>query len=276
MERVGSYLQSRKIMIQESTRVISRDPEKYSKMILGVLAMPLVVRGAGPVREAYFFMRHIDDVLDGDFSNLNQNSLEYVENIRRGIAERNLKANPICLLAERPLQVLEKRKKEGDTPRQDFLDGIDGMIRDYIRMQTREPLSDEDYRQNYIDSFSPHHNIALIGVRSNLRSKDMKIFSYCQGLAYGIQDFDTDWQRGLINIPAEVLSVSGITVSDSCSEVRSNSIVRDWVESETGRSRVDLNSFLDNLNSLPGEKQAKTFFNSLSRKVTRILEEPSF
>lgn len=276
MERVDGYIQSRRIMIQESARVISRGPEKYSKMILGIWMMPLLIRDTGVVRESYFFMRHIDDVLDGDFPNLNQNPLEYVENIRMGLIEKNLEVSPICILAERSLQVLEKRKKEGDVPRQDFLDGIEGMMGDYKRMQVRELLKGEDYRQNYINSFGPHHNIALVGVRSNLRSKDIETFSYCQGLAYGLQDFDTDWQRGLINIPGEVLGIVGITVNDSHSEVRSNYIVRDWIESEVGQSRVDLNSFLKKLNNLPGEKQAKIFCNSLSRKVVRILENPTF
>jgi len=275
MEKLNDYLEARKVVLQESMRVVGRDPKKYSKMVLGLWLMPLVIRGTEVAKDAYFFMRHIDDALDGDLD-LKQNPLIYIEDIRKGVVNRNKSDNPVCILAERSLKILEKRKKEGDNPKKDFLDGIDGMVKDYKRMQTREVLLGNDLRQNHISSFGPHHNISLVGIGSNLRSKDIETFSYCQGLAYGIQDFDTDWQRGLVNIPREILGMSRLTGEHRSEEIKSNSIVREWVNFESSKSRVNLEYFLENINDLPYEKSAKLLLNSLSKKVAKILKDPTF
>jgi hypothetical protein len=275
MEKLNDYFKARKVVVKESVRLVGRDSKKYTKMVVGLWLMPLIIRGTEMAKDAYFFMRHVDDALDGDLY-LREDPLMYVEDIRKGVINKDQSNNPVCVLAERSLKILKKRQKIGDDPKKDFLDGIDGMVRDHKRMQTREVLLGDDFKQNYINSFSPHHNISLIGVESSLRSRDIEIFSYCQGLAYGIQDFDTDWQRGLVNIPREILEMSGMTVEHPLGEIKFNPVVKEWVDFESSRSRVSLGNFLEEVNSLNGEKEAKILINSLSRKVVNILENPIF
>jgi hypothetical protein len=275
MERFEEYYKARTVVVSESVRVARRSPKKYLKMVLGIWSMPLIIKGTTVMKDAYFFMRHVDDVLDGDLV-LKEDPLDYVRDIRSDVAGECQSKNPICILARRSVEILDKRKKNGDSPRQDFLDGIDGMIGDYRRMNEREVLSGSDFRRAYIDSFGPHHNISMIMVGSDLRRKDIETFSYCQGLAYGLQDFDTDWERGLINIPKEVLKVSGLTVNHPISDIRSSPIVRDWVYSESEVSRANLADFLNDLNEMSNEKPAKLFLNSLSNRVVKILEKPIF
>jgi phytoene/squalene synthetase len=274
LERSIDYYQTRVLMIEESIRLIKTDPEKHTGKVLGLWMMPLLIRGTGIAKEAYFFMRHIDDVVDGDL--LVENPLSYVEEIRKDVFNDNQNQRyPIEKLAFRSLKVLNQRKKNGDNPKQDFLDGIDVAIRDHKRAEKKEILTADELSSYYIKSFDPHFNIMLTAVGSNLRSRDVETFSYCQYFAYGVQDFETDWQRGLINIPKETLKLAGLTVENSSKEIRSNLIVKQWVDFESHRNRIDLSNFLEDINNLPNEKSAQLLFNSLSKRVIRILDDPN-
>lgn len=275
LERSIDYYQTRVLMIEESIRLIKTDSGKHTGKVLGLWMMPLLIRGTEIAKEAYFFMRHIDDVVDRDL--LVENPLSYVEEIRKDVFDDNQNQKyPIEKLAFRSLKVLNQRKKNDDNPKQDFLNGIDVAIRDYKRAENKEILTADELSNYYIESFDPHFNIMLTAVGSNLRSRDVETFSYCQYFAYGVQDFETDWQRGLINIPKETLKLSGLTVQNKPDEVKSNSIIKEWVDFESHKNRVDLGNFLEGINDLPSEKSAQLLLNSLSKRVIRILEEPSF
>lgn len=272
IEEISDYFKARQITIEESARLVKRDSEKYTKMVLGLWTVPLAIPGSGIVKDAYFFMRHIDDVMDGDLK-VNDDSLHYVENIRRDIlSENENKKYPIERLAFRSMKILDERKKDDDNPKKDFLDGIDGMIRDYKRVEEKKVLTIDELKNNYIKAFGPHHNISLTAVGSKLRSDNIKTFSYCQGYTYGIQDWSTDWQRGAINIPKEVLNQAGLLVNSDITEVKSSQIIKEWIGDESSKSRVDLDIFFKNISGLEGEKSANLLFNWLGKRVVRILD----
>jgi len=208
---------------------------------------------------------------------IKEDPLQYVEKIRSDLV--NGVENRYCLvesLAYKSIRGLEKRRKEGDSPKKDFITGIDSMVRDYLRMSNKEVLEERDLKEYATNSFSPYNNIFLTSIGSNLRANDVKIFSYCQYFAYGVQDFDIDWQRGLVNIPREVLNSARLTIENSSAEVRSNLIVKDWVVSEVKQNRVDLKDFLGEIAETPNEKSANFLLNSLSKRVFNILDCPIF
>ncbi len=272
LEKLSDYCETRKFMIEESIRLIDVDSQKHAGKVVGLWLMPLLIRGTGVVKDAYFFMRYIDDVLDGDLI-IKENPLTSVENIRGDVLNENESEEyPVEKLAFRSLRILNQKRKENDDPKKEFLDGIDGMMRDYKRVEKKEVLTTNELRENYVKSFGPHHNISLMAIGSNLRSAGIESFSYCQGFSYGIQDLSTDWQRGLINIPRDVLTQSNLWVDSSVSEVKSSRIVKEWIGDESSKSRVDLNLFLKNISSLESEKSANLLFKMLSKRVEKILE----
>lgn len=277
MEKLNDYFQIRKFELNESFRLIKEDSSKHFNKVIGLWLMPLIIRGSGVAKDAYFFMRHVDDVIDGDLE-LEREPLDYVKEIGSDISEGFNNPNyPVESLAFRSLEILEKRKKREDNPKQFFLDGIDVAIRDFGRAKGREALVKVNDMENYyINSFAPHFNIMLTAIGSDLRGNDVGTFSYCQGFAYGVQDFNIDWQRGLINVPGEVLDLAGLTTDHPLREVKSNLIIKDWIISESARNRVDLASFLEKINDFSEERPAKFLFNSLSKRVTNILEGSIF
>lgn len=272
LERLTDYYQSQKIAINESTRLIDRSPEKYSKLVIGLWAMPLFIKGFGIVKDSYFVMRHIDDVIDGDLK-IRGDTMDYVNGIRKTILnDSNGEKSPIEKLALNSLKSLSRRKKEGDNPKQDFLDGIDWMVFDYNRILNKEVFKYNDLKENHIKSFSPYANILLTAIKSNLRADDIKTFLYCQALAYSIQDLSTDFGRGLINIPEEILSQSNLGVDADVSDIISSPIIKEWIGEESFVSRKELNVFLEEINLKKNEKTANFLLNLLSKRLKRVFD----
>jgi hypothetical protein len=272
IEEFSDYCKARQVTFEESARLVKRDSGKYTKMVLGLWTMPLVIPGSEDIKDPYFFMRHIDDVMDGDLK-VNGDALTYVENIREDILNGSeSKKYPIERLAFRSMKILNEKKREGDNPKKDFLDGIDGMIRDHKRGKEKGVLTIDGLRENYVKAFGPHHNISLTAVGSKLRSDNIKTFSYCQGYSYGIRDWSGDWEKGLINIPGEVLNQASLWVNSDIVEVKSSQIIKEWIGDESSKSRIDLNNFFKDISGLEGEKSANLLFNSLGKRVVRILD----
>lgn len=271
LEKISDYYQTRKIISGESNRLIERDPQKYRKMVTAICLAPMI-RGGGVIKDAYFFMRHIDDVLDGDLI-LDQNPLNYVKSIRNDVLKGNQNQEyPIEKLAFRALEKLNKIKKK-DNPRSKFLDGIDGMMDDHKRMVNKLVLNSIQLRESFIKTFGPHYDIALMAIRSNLvGSLGVNNFYNCQGFAYGIRDLEIDWTRGLINIPKEVLEASNLKVSDAVVEVLENTIVKEWISDESAKNRTDLNSFYGELSQFNDERMANLIIRGLGKNVMGILE----
>lgn len=265
MEKIRSF--------QESVDLIRRDPKKHLGKVLGLWAMPLMFRGGGIIRDSYFFMRHVDDVLDGDDTTI-KNPGEYVEKIRKdlvdGIPDKSF---PIETLAFKSIYRLErKRTEESDDPKRFFLEGIEGMLIDFDRVKNRQVVNARSLRQGFIDSFGPHFDISLMAVGSRLRSGDIETFLYAQGFAYSIQDLKIDWERGLFNIPTEVLNQSGLSGEAIFSEVATNSIVNEWIADESSKTRFDLDIFLKNISSCEKERSANLLMRGLSKRVISVLD----
>lgn len=272
LEKISDYCETRKIIREESTRLVERDSEKYKKMVAAICLAP-VIRGGGVIKDAYFFMRHVDDVLDGDLI-LKQDPLDYAQNIREDILkEKQNPKYPIEKLAFRALGKLEKIKKGDNDPKNKFLDGIDGMIDDHKRMADKVVLEIPQLRESFIKTFGPHYDIALMAVRSDLvGSLGVNTFYNCQGFAYGIRDLEVDWPRGLINIPKEVLKVSNLEVSSDVSEVIGNRVVKEWIGDESNKNRADLTRFYGELAQNKDEKFANLIVRGLGKNVMGILE----
>lgn len=265
MEKIKSF--------QESFDLIKRDPKKHLGKVLGLWMMPVMFRGGGIIRDSYFFMRHVDDVLDGDDMTI-KNPNEYVEKIRMDLEEDKLDISiPIETLAFKSIERLERKKRMvTDNPRTFFLNGIDGMFIDFNRVRNRELVNNSSLKGSFIKSFGPHFDISLMAIESGLRSSDITTFLYAQGFAYSIQDLKIDWERGLFNVPLEVLNQAGLSGGANFSEVNTSSIIKEWIADESSKIRFDLDIFLKNIGSCEKEKSANLLIGGLSRRVISVLD----
>lgn len=226
---------------RESARLLRRDPKKYYTLISALYLGSLInFKTARLIRTGYLFVRHMDDVLDGD-SRLDGHAPDYVDSIKHQIESCSFTSSPkIVDLAEYFLRELEGRARQGDNPRQDLLDTIDAIVFDYQRARDRRVLSLSELETYYRDAFFPPVNLLLVGLGSRLRARDVPELSYGQGRVYSVRDLETDWERGVINIPMEVLDQSHLSPVSQVESIKGSHVVRSWFSHELSRSKEEL------------------------------------
>ncbi len=248
---------------REAFRLIRKEPPGQFGLVLGLYALSCKERELGKVaRSSYFFMRHMDDLLDGDMKT-GVNPLPYALEVRRQIETDDFPGTPsISTLADYSIRTLNSRSREGDNPRKDFLTEIDSIIFDHERSKERRVLAEVELDEYYWRTFSPVVNILLIGLKSQLRAKDIPALSISQGRLYTIRDLGTDWQRGIINIPQEVLNTAGLNRNSSIEQLRQNQLLQDWFRKQAAISKEEL---------IPLQKQIKETGEGLTLAICNHL-----
>lgn len=236
------------IVAKEAATLLHRDFNKYKRGVVGMyLLSGLDWQAAQVFRKGYFFMRNIDDVLDRDRP-IKSDPLSYVQDLRKQVETGNYQSRDgVSILAKDAIQGLERYKRLEDNPRLDFLRAIDGVVFDYERSQKRKVLPAAELKQYFFDAFDPVVNLSLMALSPTLRTKDMPLMSYAQGITYAARDLATDWTRGTLNIPAEVLQKAGLTSEDTPSQVEDSQDVRLWFMQLFSETRPQIMTFRGNL-----------------------------
>ena len=253
----------------ESARLVLREPIKYGGLVAGLYLLSLKDKKLGTaIRTSYLFLRHIDDYLDEGSGNRDE-KLPYVLKLREEI-ELGQFDGGMGDLAKCSLQILANNAGPDDNPKQDFLTAIDAMVFDYQRSKERRVLSRQELDEYYHDTFFSVVNLTLIGFNSQFRASDIPELSYGQGRVFSVRDLDEDWQRGVINIPKEILWEANLNQYSKIAEVRSSAIIREWLISELSQSREGLIAVKIKLDQ-SGEKLTSRLCNGVTKTASQLL-----
>lgn len=183
-------------------------------------------------RAAYFFCRHIDDVLDGDRT-VTIDPADYVHSILSSM-ENGHQEPSIVQLYQFAIGPIKEMATREDDPQSYFVRVIrDAMLFDYERAKERRVLTRDEINQYYDDTFTPVTNIALIIAGSQQRTRDIPEIVTTQGHIYTIRDLTMDLEQGIINIPQEELERAGLNEDFlSYGLVRRNSVLSSWMDNE--------------------------------------------
>ena len=230
------------LIVKEATSLLIRRPDKFKHTVGQYLVSFADCEVSRTGRAAYFFIRYMDDLLDGDRRLPNDGQiLPHIAAIRSQVETGDFTGEPeIMKLAAYSLDALQKKARPGDNPRQDFLDVIDIMVFDHQRLQDKQVLTTDQLAKYYQQTFAPVHNIMLIGLGSSLRASDIPDFSLCQGRVYSVEHLRADWKAGIINIPEEILKIAELTPQSTCEEITESSVVKIWAENELRESKTAL------------------------------------
>jgi len=137
----------------ESARLLMHEPRKYAGLVAGLYLLSLKDCEVGKATKAsYLFLRHIDDLLDE--SKQSDEKLPYVLTLRNEIISNTFTKNPkISTLVQYSLDILERKARPEDNPRQDFVSVIDAMVFDYKRAGERRVLPKEQLENYYHNTF---------------------------------------------------------------------------------------------------------------------------
>ncbi|MFH1833150.1 MAG: squalene/phytoene synthase family protein [Candidatus Levyibacteriota bacterium] len=264
------------LIAREAASLITRRPDKL-KHTVGLYLISFLNPEVSRVgRATYFFIRYMDDLLDGNrrLSNGYQ-VLPHIEAMRSQVETGRFTKEPkIMELAEYSLGALQRKALASDNPRQDFLDVIDIMVFDYQRLQARQELSAEQLTDYYKKTFYPIHNIMLVGLGSTLRATDIPTFSLCQGRVYSVEHLQADWKVGIINIPEEVLRTAGLSAQSPYETVRQSSVVNAWARNELRESRTELLMLRKMFQASP-ERITPRIYGGLIGSMMEVVNRPS-
>lgn len=228
------------IILNETYQYLHRDFRKYIKGAVGMwILFGTDCETGDAYRSCYYFFRHVDDVLDNDRV-VQEDPFTYVGNLRDSIQTNNFTEYPILSLASRSIDYLERVKRNDDDPKKDMLQLIDSMVYDRKRMLSREVLDKEKLIENYHAQFDPIINLQLISLRSGLRVKDIPYFPEVQARVYSLIDLESDWNKGLINIPSEVLETAGLNSMAYIPMLETSPVIQNWMQSEQAECAVQL------------------------------------
>lgn len=258
------------LVAKEAFHLLKRDPKKYRRRVAGFYLLSLKDREIGAIaRASYFFIRHLDDVLDGD-QVVSFAPLAYTQDLRAQVSMDSFTGSPsVGGLAEFAIDRLKRRGKPGDNPRRDFLDSIDSMVFDHQRAKGRSLLSAAEVEAYYGRIFLPVINIMLIGVRSQLRASDIPELALSQGRVYSVRDLENDWRAGVINIPREVLGEAGLRPYYPVGDVTINPVVRNWNRKQLEKGKEEL-AILQTKLAL-AEPLTRTVCNYLTGPMHRVI-----
>ncbi len=258
------------LIAKEATALVKRRPS-YSKMVLGLYLLSLYGLGRSRVmRASYLPIRFVDDLLDGDAQG-EGDPLTYAQELSEHITTNTLTETPIERQLCYALDVLESKAKPNDNPREDFVKSINTIVFDRVRASERRILSAKEIEQYYRDAFDPVINITLMAIDSNLRCSDIPALSYGQGRVYSARDFKEDWNRGIINIPGEVISSAGLSSVSTFEAINKKSEIIDWLHRSLAITKHDLLDTQLLLSQLQ-EKRTRVVCNSLITPMLKFID----
>jgi phytoene/squalene synthetase len=223
----------------EAFNFVARRPKDLDT-VLGLYVLSIYgIDRSRTMRAAYLPIRHVDDAIDGDDPKI-KNPLTYANNLKTGLKNNTLGKSSTEQLLQYAVDSLERKSKQDDDPRGDFIRSIDSIIFDGNRAANRSMLTEAAIELYYHEAFDPVINITLMALDSDLRSKDLPALSYGQGKVYSARDLKVDWQRGIINIPVDVLAEAQLSNESSVKEVVDNDVVTEWFKNDLETTKPDL------------------------------------
>lgn len=151
------------------------------------------------MRAGFCLAQHLDDVLDGDRP-IEGDPVRYA----RGLLEdESATLRPVAAFVS---EELSRRGRADERPRAWLEELVDLLIRDRRRMDARQVWSANELRAHHRRTFQLSLDLTLVAAGSSLRAGDVPelvdAFAWCSP----VRDLREDLDKGLINIPREILS----------------------------------------------------------------------
>jgi hypothetical protein len=186
------------------------------------------------LRAAYCLAQHADDVLDGDRPSPVEPEA-HVRAILRALAG----GIPSEQVAEQLAAFLSTEL--GKEAKREMADLLEVLIEDRRRMDARRTMTAlalaEHHRKTFFLSLDLAFQLAGTRLRAGDAPELIDALSWCSP----VRDFDEDLEKGLINLPAEVIAEAGWTGREEDLEPLLDSpVVREWLRREHWRGAASI------------------------------------
>jgi membrane-associated phospholipid phosphatase len=186
-----------------------------------LLVAAALIRETRLLRAAYCLAQHVDDVLDGD-RKVKADPEAYVQavlRILRGMAPEGRSA------AEQLAEFVAA--KAGDEERRELIALFEVLLEDRRRMDARQAWSAAELAEHHRKTFFYSFDLTFRFAGAGLRAGDVPELIDALAWVSPIRDLEKDFQKGLYNVPREVLEEAS-----GCLDAPA---VREWLRSEHRR-----------------------------------------
>ncbi len=263
----------------EARRFIKKDPSKLP-LVAGLYAASIAAPGSGRLtRATYFFIRHLDDVLDGEMrpsyvsDEATNNPIDYARDLQQQIlGNAHFDTTPIANMGRYAVTGLQKRARPNEDPRLLLSGIIEGMIFDNERRMQRK-ISSRDELMGYYALFNDFMDVTLMGLGEHERTSSFPMFGPSQGRLYSVRDIRKDWALGIINIPSDVINESDVSPITPIDDVTSDHSVQSWMKTEIQEGTQGMRETLDILDTLPDARPTKMMVRGLAKGAMKHLPQ---
>lgn len=209
-----NYLRREYFIISYFARLLRRNFRKY--VTVAGFTYSLGALGLYPSsKPTYFFCRYIDDLADGDYVLPHGQSFEsFIEELIEFLKapEQPTKITIQLVLAD-AVRKLEKCTDRA-TIQAELTHFLKSMLLDYQRRTTQTTLDQKGIHELYHRSFSSVLKLALLGFGIQLENERVQQLGLVQGKIYALQDIEDDLSQAIINVPAELIKATGLSVEE--------------------------------------------------------------
>lgn len=201
-------------------------------------------RATRAVRFTYALAQHLDDVLDGDCL-VDGEPGDYVDAVIRQLDSGRYEERELGNLAHCVAVELLRLRSELDEPLIELIELLRVMRYDRERVRRRLLLSRGELAEHHWQTFYHSVNLMLIAARAELRVADAEDLVRAFGWCSTLRDLPEDIEKGLFNIPKEVIERA---VGDESAELNYASLtatdsVRQWIRALHAEGRSSLDRF---------------------------------
>lgn len=192
---------------------------QYGLYFAGMWAYGLVSSARGSIiRSGYFWLRHIDDVADGDkpLPSGYEDRQQFLQR-KRSLAEQLFFHSEATVYGDREDILLadyySTSRKLGISLGNESLAILDTIILDEERARNRRVLTQEELDEYFEKLDFACGEGALKVAGENCDSKDLSALSWAVRTMFNLRDFPRDLAQGIINISAEEMADYGVDLS---------------------------------------------------------------
>lgn len=165
----------------------------------------LLIRETRLLRASYCLAQHVDDVLDGD-RKIQEDPAAYAQAVLRGLRGEAPFGNSVAeRLAEYVAGEMRSFETERDDPRGDLIKLFEVLLEDRRRMDARRALPAAELAELHRKTFFYSFNLTFILAGAETRATEEPELIGALSWVSPVRDLWQDLEKGLINIPAEVL-----------------------------------------------------------------------
>ncbi|PID65481.1 MAG: phosphoesterase [Gammaproteobacteria bacterium] len=220
----------------------------------------------------YCFLQAFDDIMDGDRISL-QSPLHISQTLitawQRGQFTRD---NDLICLAADFCQRLSKRPNS-ETAIADVIALLQVMQSDYLRAGQREIWTAEMIRQQHQKTFSLSLDLLLFALSSQVRVKDVPELVMLLGWCSTMRDLGEDLQKGIINIPAEVLPSPPLSSPGEIDKLLHQPATIQWLQQQHQQALSLSNELNDRMSDIQLDKTGERIIRIFLRSTQQFAKQ---